>query len=151
MNFSAIEASFPEVLFEAGSKKLRVSYKQLLNDFFPRYMKVLLPYHGSIEQVLIEGHTSSLWTGLDENAAYFKNMELSQERTRSVLDYVYYLPDVKVYQTWVKLNVAAVGLSSSKLVYSKGSEDSEKSRRVNFRVITDADIQIKRILRDSQE
>jgi len=40
-----------------------------------------------------------------------------------------------------------VGLSSSRLVYNQyGYEDYQASRRVSFRVITNADIQIKSIL-----
>ncbi|MFA0122912.1 OmpA family protein, partial [Vibrio sp. 10N.261.48.A2] len=42
--------------------------------------------------------------------------------------------------------VAAVGFSSSRLVKVDGLEDPEKSRRVSFRAITNADIQIKQIL-----
>lgn len=74
-------------------------------------------------------------------------MELSQGRTRSVLDYVYNIPSSKTYRPWIKANIAAVGLSSSKLILNRyGKEDESQSRRVSFRVITNSDIQIKRIL-----
>jgi hypothetical protein len=47
--------------------------------------------------------------------------------------------------------MAAVGLSSSKLVYDEqGNEDPEHSRRVLIRAITNADVQIKSILEGSQ-
>ena len=40
-----------------------------------------------------------------------------------------------------------MGLASSKLVLNEpGAEDKEKSRRVSFRVITNADIQIRKIV-----
>jgi hypothetical protein len=50
-------------------------------------------------------------------------------------------------QLWIKSSFAAVGLASSRLKYSDdGSEDKDASRRVSFRVITNADIQIRRII-----
>ena len=141
----------PDVLFKAGSTELSTAYMTLLANFFPRYMTVLAPFHDSINEVVIEGHTSSIWGDLQVNPAYFRNMELSQGRTRSVLYFVYYLDQVEKYQKWIKSNVAAVGLSSSRLIYENGREDTQKSRRVNFRVITNADIQIKKILSDAAE
>ena len=82
---------------------------------------------------------------------YFKNMELSQGRTRSVLNYVYNIPSSSPYRSWIKANIAAVGLSSSKPILNQyGQEDESRSRRVSFRVITNSDLQIKRILGDKE-
>ncbi|EJL6845345.1 hypothetical protein VCSRO7_2709 [Vibrio cholerae] len=137
----------PEVLFSGGSSELSKGYQQLLKEFFPRYMDVLIPFKSSINEVRIEGHTSSDWEGLTTDEAYFKNMALSQERTRAVLNYVYQLESTKSYASWVKNHFSAVGLSSSKLIYSNdGTEDKSRSRRVSLRVLTNADIQIKKIL-----
>lgn len=141
----------PDVLFKSGKFAVSEQFKGLLNDFFPRYMEVLEPYKKSINEVRIEGHTSSGWGGICvEHCAYFKNMELSQRRTRSVLGYVYELETSKKYIEWIKKHIAAVGLSSSKLILDEnGVENKAKSRRVSFRVITNSDIQIKRILQES--
>jgi len=138
----------PDVLFEQGSQNLSDTYKVLLDDFFPRYMNVLEGFQTSINEVRIEGHTSSVWNNdTPETTAYFNNMALSQGRTRAVLAYVYGIPAVSSFQTWIKQNIAAVGLSSSKLVFnSDGSENEEYSRRVTFRVITNADIKMRQIL-----
>jgi len=138
----------PKVLFKTGEINLSDKYKLLLFDFFPRYMDVLAPYHDSINEVRIEGHTSSVWNQYVSNTiAYFNNMELSQGRTRSVLEFVFGMERTVKYQGWIKSHVAAVGLSSSKpMLKNNGKEDRAKSRRVSFRVITNADIQIKRIL-----
>ncbi len=142
----------PEVLFKTGDINLSEQYKELLNDFFPRYMATLKPFHESISEVRIEGHTSSVWNRLvSDKEAYFKNMELSQGRTRSVLGYVYEIDATIKYQSWIKSHIAAVGLSSSKLFLDENNiEDRAKSRRVSFRVITNAEIQIKRILQESE-
>lgn len=138
----------PKVLFKVGEINLSDKYKSLLVDFFPRYMTVLEPYQNSINEVRIEGHTSSVWNNyVTDRRAYFNNMELSQGRTRSVLQFVYGMDKTKQYREWIKSHIAAVGLSSSRPIYTNsGQEDRAKSRRVGFRVITNADIQIKKIL-----
>jgi outer membrane protein OmpA-like peptidoglycan-associated protein len=138
----------PKVLFKVGEIDLSDKYKSLLIDFFPRYMAVLEPYQKSINEVRIEGHTSSVWNSyVTDRIAYFNNMELSQGRTRSVLNFVFGMDKTKQYRNWIKSHVAAVGLSSSKPIYkNNGKEDRARSRRVSFRVITNADIQIKKIL-----
>ena len=137
----------PDVLFETGQITLSDRYQQLLADFFPRYMDVLWPYQESISEVRIEGHTSSRWNrGTTETQAYFLNMALSQGRTRSVLDYVYSLESIAPHRDWIKGHIAAVGLSSSKAIVVNGSEDLLRSRRVSFRVISNADVRIKQII-----
>ncbi|PJE79516.1 hypothetical protein CI610_01522 [invertebrate metagenome] len=138
----------PEVLFKTGEIELSRTYKALLNDFFPRYLKTLEKFQPSINEVRIEGHTSSVWSRYStDQEAYFNNMALSQGRTRSVLEYIYNLKSSVPYRNWIKSHIAAVGLSSSKPIYNvQGVEDRAKSRRVSFRVITNADIQIKKIL-----
>lgn len=138
----------PDVLFAPGKIELNEQYRSLLADFFPRYMVVLDQFRDGINEVRIEGHTSSVWNAhTSPNDAYFLNMALSQGRTRSVLEYVYSLEAVTPYQDWIKSNIAAVGFSSSKLVLTENKrENLEKSRRVTFRVISNADIRIKQIL-----
>jgi len=140
----------PEVLFARGSAVLTDRYKRILDDFFPRYMRVLEGYRGKVDEVRIEGHTSSRWNaGTSGDDAYFRNMALSQDRTRTVLDYVYRLPDLSSDRDWMKRSIAAVGMSSSRLIYDEqGREDADRSRRVDFRVITDSDVKITEILED---
>jgi outer membrane protein OmpA-like peptidoglycan-associated protein len=138
----------PDVLFERGKIELSVEYRALLGDFFPRYMDVLREFRDSINEVRLEGHTSSVWNNsVNAKDAYFFNMALSQGRTRSVLEYVYGLEEVRPYQDWIKAHIAAVGFSSAKPVLTEnGRENYEKSRRVTFRVISNADVRIKQIL-----
>lgn len=142
----------PEVLFAQGKSDLTYEYRQLLQDFFPRYLDILWQFKDSINEVRIEGHTSSLWNGyVTDTQAYFNNMELSQDRTRSVLSYVYQLAPVADRVDWIKRHLAAVGLSSSRTISdTNGREDRIASRRVTFRVITNAEIQIKKILEIQQ-
>ena len=144
----SFEFQSPEVLFAQGDIALKPKFKEILADFFPRYLSVLTKYRDSIKEVRIEGHTSSIWNKkTSEDEAYFNNMYLSQGRTRSVLEYIYQLESVEKERSWVKKTVAAVGFSSAhpKLTEA-GKEDYRASRRVSFRVITNAETQIRKII-----
>jgi len=138
----------PDILFKTGKTQLNAQYKVLLKDFFPRYIDVLSPFKNSISEVRIEGHTSSVWNiGTSDTDAYFFNMKLSQGRTRSVLEYIYGLDAVAPQKSWINRHIAAVGFSSSRnILDGDGNEDRDRSKRVSFRVITNADIKIKQIL-----
>lgn len=138
----------PDSMFATGQTDLSQSYQEILSNFFPRYIKVLMPFRSSIAEIRLEGHTSSIWKlSEDSGEAYFNNLQLSQQRTRSVLKFVSNLPSVEPFRDWMKSNIAAVGFSSSKpILDTAGEEDSAQSKRVVFRVMTNADIQIKNIL-----
>lgn len=134
----------PDVLFEAGSAVVRPKFQSILADFFPRYVEIVRRFEGHIEEVRIEGHTSS--EGPGENP-YFFNMELSQNRTRSVLAYC--LERTRLSsgdRDWLRSRLTANGLSSSKLVIADGREDRARSRRVEFRIRTNAETRIAEIL-----
>lgn len=140
----------PEVFFGRGDVEIRDTFKQILNAFFPRYIALLSQpkYRDTIEEIRIEGHTSSEWNSdVDGQTAYINNMKLSQDRTRSVLQYVLALIADSKLKEWTRSKITANGLSSSKRVMVEGSEDSEASRRVEFRVRTDAEKRIGEILK----
>lgn len=142
----------PDVLFGVGSTEIRPRFEEILDDFFPRYLETLKKFEDSINEVRVEGHTSSEWSGqVTETEAYFLNMDLSQGRTRSVLEHIYRLPAAEERQEWIKRQFAAVGFSSSRPVLGReGEEDPVASRRVGFRVVTNSEIQIRRILEEAQ-
>ena len=140
----------PEVLFDTGSADLKPKFKYILDDFFPRYVAILNSgkYKDSIQEIRIEGHTSSIWGSQRSNDdAYFRNMELSQSRTRSTLRYVLSLATVQAEKSWLRSYLTANGLSSSKLIQDAGGgENTARSQRVEFRVRTDAEAKIANIL-----
>jgi outer membrane protein OmpA-like peptidoglycan-associated protein len=148
----SFEFRSPDVLFAPGATVIRPRFQQILEDFFPRYLEILRGFKDSVNEIRVEGHTSSDWAGVpSETEAYFLNMALSQGRTRSVLRYVYELPGIEEDRDWVKQTFAAVGFSSSRLALdAAGQEDRDRSRRVTFRVITNAETQIRRILEEPQ-
>jgi outer membrane protein OmpA-like peptidoglycan-associated protein len=151
----AVQFTEPEVLFASGSSTLRPEFRLILDDFFPRYLRILTSdkYRESITEVRIEGHTSSEWyDGATDRIAYFRNMALSQERTRSTLQYVLSLPQSGAHEAWLRQHLTANGLSSSRLVSdTAGREDRLRSRRVEFKVRTDAETRIAKILEVSAE
>jgi outer membrane protein OmpA-like peptidoglycan-associated protein len=131
-----------EVMFDSGESVIKDEFQKILTNFFPRYLQTLEKHREHIKEIRIEGHTSSEWGDYDETDSYFENMRLSQERTRSVLSYVYQIPLIENqgHLNWVRSNVVAVGMSSSKRVLDEdGQENTVKSRRVTFRIITNAE------------
>lgn len=142
----------PSVFFGQGSSKLTPEFKRILDDFFPRYMKILDAYREHIAEVRIEGHTSSEWKdNTDALSAYFMNMELSQDRTRAVLQYCLELSAISAYREWAMKTITANGMSSSRPVLNQNNtENAELSRRVEFRVRIDSDSSIKEILEDAK-
>lgn len=139
-----------DVLFDRGESKLKPEFKAIMADFFPRYVGIITQekYKNDILEVRIEGHTSSGWFGAkSEDDAYIRNMDLSQKRTRSTLAYLLELDAVEKDKPWLKSHLTANGLSSAKVVTDDaGKENGEKSRRVEFRVRTDAEGRIATIL-----
>lgn len=130
----------PSMLFDEGQSLLKPKFKNILDDFFPRYIAVLSrdEYRDNIEEIRIEGHANS-------NGGYYSNMELSQDRTRAVLQYCFSLMSDDL-EEWLKGLVTANGLSSSHLILKmNGEEDKDLSRRVEFRVRTNAEKQLEDI------
>ena len=128
--------------FRQGDDTVPTAFKNVLRNFFPRYIAILTKpeYRDEVAEIRIEGHTSSEWfdaVGVD--VAYYNNMELSQDRARNVLQYVLEIRHPKIMQNkeWIKKYLTANGLSSSKLIFdSSGNQNREASRRVEFRVVT---------------
>jgi|SRR5271165_3977851 len=150
----AIRFTEPEVLFAPGSSELKPEFREILSDFFPRYVRILtsVKYRESINEVRIEGHTSSDWSSVTTpDDAYFRNMELSQARTRSTLTYALSLQEVNDQRDWLRRYLTANGLSSSRpIADANGAEDAARSRRVEFKVRTDAETRIAKILEVSK-
>ena len=138
----------PEILFQSGMDDIPDRFKRILSDFFPRYMKIVRSdeYREDIREIRIEGHTSSVWRGARNGLdAYFRNMELSQSRTREILEFVLGLPNSEEYADWAKDHITANGLSSSRLICGGGRicrnggvEDEARSRRVEFKLLTES-------------
>jgi len=131
----------PEILFERGQDQLKPLFNKILDDFYPRYIKILSGYkfRNDITEIRVEGHTSSEWNyNSTDYEAYINNMTLSQKRTAKVLNYLLNLKNIPHY-SWARDKVISVGYSSSKIKMMANRENKGASRRVEFRVVTNAE------------
>lgn len=142
----------PDLLFEQGEARLTAQFRRLLEEFLPRYLSILHSNAQSIEEVRIEGHTSSEWRGAaGATDAFFRNMDLSQQRTRAVLEVILTARGLEAFRGWAQRTVTANGMSSARPVMRAGVswvEDPDRSRRVEFRVVTRARERIMRVLEE---
>jgi outer membrane protein OmpA-like peptidoglycan-associated protein len=133
----------PRLLFIGGKDELRFQFKRILNEFIPRYIKIInkKKYREKISEIRIEGHTSSDFFKLSPQEAYLENMKLSQRRAENTLVYILkYLPEIKKHKKWFRKLVAVIGLSSSRLIKTpNGTENIKQSRRVEFRILLNTD------------
>ena len=143
----AIRFQEPTMLFDVNSSKLKPRFTDILDTFFQRYLDIITDsiFVDNIEEIRIEGHT-------DSTGSYELNMKLSQERTRTVLNYcLNIIPMKKIYpdttlEQWTKARITANGLSYSHLIRNhNGTANSELSRRVEFRIRTNAEKQLEKI------
>jgi chemotaxis protein MotB len=147
----------PNVLFGDGRSDLKRAFKTVLKDFFPRYIKVLSSkkYKDEIYEVRVEGHTTNRWASTSsKQEIYLNNMKLSQNRANNVLSYCYSINKklIKNNRNWIEKHFRANGMAFSQLNYKdkeKKIQDTEKSRRVEFRVQMKTEEKIFKILEAS--
>ena len=73
----------PKIQFATGSSEVKNQFKDILDDFYPRYLNVLWDFREDIDELRIEGHTSSKWQkAISIDEAYINNMGLSQDRSK---------------------------------------------------------------------
>lgn len=136
--------------FKIGDATLPPRFREILSQFIPQYIEILYEerFRPLISEIRIEGHTSSEWSGrVTPEVAYMRNMELSQGRTRATLEYALTLPRNAEQQKWLVSRLTANGLSSSRLIVDEnGKENAEASKRVEFRVRTNAETQLLKVI-----
>ncbi|MFW5782782.1 MAG: OmpA family protein [Candidatus Muiribacteriaceae bacterium] len=146
-----------KVLFDYNRTDVKPEFRKVLDDFFPRYLKILLKpeYQRHVVEVRIEGHTDSV-------GSYLSNIILSQGRTVSVLKYLidstdsfsFLNPeDKRVVQFWMTANGFSFGRTldtdGSYTLVSGKEEDPAKSRRVEFRILTRSEQVINEMISDN--
>lgn len=138
----------PNVMFATGKSELKPEFQKILKSFIPRYISIITDskFKSAIKEIRVEGHTSAFWSGSSKEEAYFRNMELSQSRTRATLEFILKIPEIKTHTNWIKSNLTANGLSSSKPVLkTNGEADDLASQRVEFRIVTNAEDSLDKI------
>lgn len=119
------------VLFDVSESELKEEGKTFINEFLPRYCKVLLSdeYRDYVSEIIIEGHT-------DTNGSYIYNLELSQQRAFSVAKYCLTEGGIisKKQGEQLRTVLTANGKSFSNPIYkADGSVDMDASRRVEIK------------------
>lgn len=154
----SIVISERDFTFNSGASTLKGEFKLMLDEFYRAYLKVLLKekYRPFIKEVRIEGHTDSKRYKRGESKnPFISNVELSQDRARHVLEYLWNTPefknvnqkDRKILEYWFTANGLSYGRMVDKkgrLVYRIGKSfsklipDNNSSRRVEFRIVMNA-------------
>ena len=126
----------PMVFFGNDDAEVNAHFRQVLDEFFPRYVEVLQPYSDKIVEVRIEGNCSLAWSGdVQSKEAYFYNMKLSQDRAFNVLQYIYGIEALRDRRPWLVEKLRANGAS-----YSKAQKDNDAaSRSVEISIKRDAE------------
>ena len=134
------------ILFDQGKAELKDGAKIELKEIFSVYIKTLIVNDGireHLDKIVIEGHTNS-------DGSYLYNLNLSQKRAYSVMQYLLSLDFAKEYD--IKKIVMASGRSDLDLVYDEnGDEDKNASRRIEIKFLLkneNAMKEIEKILED---
>ena len=143
---NAIIFNSPKVLFGVNQSEINSDFKEVLKEFFPRYIKILTSkeYKGEIQEVRIEGHTSNTWANTSTTEEiYLNNMKLSQNRAYKVLLYCYSLDDntTKENRSWLEKFFRANGMAFSQM------KQNEKARRVEFTIQMKSEDKVLKILK----
>jgi outer membrane protein OmpA-like peptidoglycan-associated protein len=155
----SIKFTNPNVLFQSGKSDITPVFRQILSEFFPKYLSVITQgkYKDKIAEIRIEGHTDDMPIHRT-NDPYIDNVQLSQERSRNVLKFLRSLHSYKklpseteqLLQFWLTANGLSYGRtldSNKELSYiSKNPSDNEKSRRVEFKIVTTSEILVKKVI-----
>ncbi len=121
-----------DVMFELGRYDLSERGENFIDSFLPVYLNVLFSdeYKDYVSEIIIEGHTDSL-------GSYLDNLALSQQRALAVASYVLaddYHAITAAQKRMLREVVTANGRSYSDRVYDEnGREDMDASRRVVFK------------------
>lgn len=118
------------VFFDSNSSSIKDEGKELLSQFLPVYLGVLLrdEYADYMGEIVIEGHT-------DTAGSYLVNLRLSQNRALSVAEYCLQMSSLSTKQIQkLQSLMTAKGRSFSDPIYkADGTVDMDASRRVEFK------------------
>lgn len=153
-----------QTLFEQGKDELTTEFKKELANCMPRYLNLLLnaSMRDKIREIRIEGHTDDVpYPGLDPDP-YFANLILSQRRALKVMRYIQSMPEYQAYseddrkqlEFWFTVAGMSFGRAldeRSNYVYVSCFEiDKNKSRRVEFRLITSGEEMLEEFIKKNK-
>ena len=161
----SIKFTNPDVLFSSNEATINNRFKNILDEFLPRYFDVLLQhkYDEKISEIRIEGHTDPVPARSWDSEPYIGNVKLSQARSAEVLKYfrkMNYFKSLssettKKLEFWLTANGLSYGrtLDSNKelTVISNKPIDRKLSRRVEFRIITSSERIIQKVINEMEK
>ncbi len=158
----SIKFTNPDVLFQSGKTNIRPYFATILEEFLPRYFNIILQdkYSDKIAEIRIEGHTDKVSAPQYDKDPYIANTLLSQKRSAEVIKYLRkmdYFKGLPIDKTKsIEFLLTANGLSYGRTVDDNGELtiitskpiNNEKSRRVEFRIITTSNKLIEKVLKE---
>lgn len=155
----SIKFTNPQVLFDEGKSDVTPTFQTILKEFLPKYLSVVMQdkYKDKIAEIRIEGHTNTKPINRT-NDPYIDNMELSQNRPRNVLGFLrqqncfLQLETTKKdrLQYWLTANGLSYGRTidtNSNLTFNSNTAiDPNKSRRVEFRIVTTSEVLVDKVI-----
>jgi len=144
-----------DINFETDSYIIHTNFKNILKDFIPKYLSIINnnKYNNKIKEIKILWHT---WECLDFE--YEECLILSQRRANSVLIYLQKTNAFKSLKQedkdklnfWFTANWMwdwkLLDKNWEYIYFTKNEKDDKKSRRVEFKIITNSDSVIKNII-----
>ena len=161
----SIKFTNPDVLFQSGRTNIRPYFSEILNKFLPKYFDIILQkkYQDKISEIRVEGHTDNIPAPQYDKDPYIANTLLSQERSAEVIKHfreMEYFKSLSTKEiTLIEYLLTANGLSYGRTVDDNGNLtinsnqpiNNEKSRRVEFRIITTSDKLIDKVLKELEK
>lgn len=161
----SIKFTNPDVLFQSGKTNIRPYFSEILNKFLPKYFDIILQkkYQDKISEIRVEGHTDNVPAPQYDRDPYIANTLLSQERSAEVIKH---FREMKYFQnlstkeiTLIEYLLTANGLAYGRTVDDNGNLtinsnqpiNNQKSRRVEFRIITTSDKLIDKVLKELEK
>ncbi len=160
----SIKFTNPQVLFSEGSSDIKPEFSIILAEFLPKYIGVVMQdkYKDKISEIRIEGHTNMKPINKTPDA-YIDNMELSQNRARNVLAHLrtqdcfttMEVTEKARLQYWLTANGLSFGRTVDKndslSFFTNQPIDNDKSRRVEFRIVTTSEEIINQAIKKMKE
>ncbi len=129
----------PVALFKVSKSNLKPGFTDILTDFFPRYLKIIEQYKDEIQEIRIEGHTSSEYSrAKTDDERYKLNKLLSQKRANETRDYAVNeaSKNSEVSKEWIENTFKPYGMSyDNPIMNPDGTENLDASRRVDFKIV----------------
>ena len=115
------------ILFDSGASVLKPEAKLSLKRAFEDYIGTLIEnkeIKPHLDKIIIEGHT-------DSDGTYIYNLNLSQKRALSVMEYLLTLDFTKRHN--IRPLMTASGRAYLDIITKNGKEDKEASRRIEIK------------------